>query len=105
MKWGLCLSFALILIMASSQVSALTFGYNNPNLPHIKQISNEVPHGMIDWVYTIIGMDGDTSCNNLDNQITGYSYTCQTCIDTAGSSIACSTTLITLNANCGCKVD
>lgn len=66
---------------------------------------NGVYHGLIDWVYTLIGNTGTASCNSLDGAIIGYNYTCQTCRDTAGSTVACGTTLVTLNANCACRSD
>lgn len=89
----------------STNDKALFFNGTSHNLDVAENITAKVYHGMIDWVYTIIGMSGNTSCDNLDNKIAGYAYTCQTCIDTSGTTVSCSTTLITLNANCGCKID
>ena|SRR3990167_1184680 len=68
-------------------------------------ITANVYHGNIDWVYTIIGMSGNTACDNLDNKVAGYSYTCQTVIDTGGGTVACGTTLVALNAQSACKAD
>src|SRR3989344_4833340 len=101
----LSLTFFLFLLPAISYANA-NFYNKSANINAVDyNITANVYHGNIDWVYTIIGMSGNTACDNLDNKVAGYSYTCQTVIDTGGGTVACGTTLVALNAQSACKVD
>lgn len=66
-----------------------------------------VYHGMIDWINVPISvtLTGTTACTNLNNLVTGYAYTCQTCVDSSvGTQIACGT-IASVIENCACKVN
>lgn len=87
--------------------NAFIFDGTTHNLNISGNVTAQVYHGTVDWVQSPISatLNGNNYCDQLDNKISGYSYTCKTCINViSGATVTCSTTASVLSS-CGCQVD
>lgn len=69
--------------------------------------NSTIYHGLIDWINVpiSISLNGTLACTRLNNLVTGYNYTCQTCTDSLlGGTITCGTTASVVE-NCACRVN
>jgi hypothetical protein len=82
------------------------FTFSGANLAVPGNMTAVVYHGAIDWINVPISvtLNGTVACTRLNNLVTGYAYTCQTCVDSlVGTQIACGT-VASVMENCACKV-
>ena len=100
--WNVCLADSTNCFTVAKNVNV-----TNSNFTNINNIKATSYHNILDWISvpTSITLTGTIACNDLDNLISGVTYTCVTCTDAVlGGTIACSTTA-SVAENCACRVD